>query len=321
MNRNPWNMNKNINANINSLIKNMEECKIDVEEDEVEVIIEKPEKEEKKNIPFVYQSFQSSFQPQPLKTFTQSQNRQSNLYSRFCNNIIQEGICKHPTCTFAHTIEQYSPMKCKFNCQNRRCQYYHAWENIQEYIERNNIFVHENIKMNCIVEDAKNSITRDIQKIKDNPHTSLLKLTCDIYQVAIEISKLNKLGYNNINVLIKENVKTKIVVENLDNYVSFLNRNIHNFTFDKLDVFLTKEKYRLSFVLNTNSFFYIRNLIVNGEEIFLNKAIQGELDGLQFINKIHECVSSKIPKAYNLRKIEIVEESKDIVIDVIIDQF
>jgi len=312
MNRNPWNMN-NINKNINSLIKNMEECKIEVEEEEVEVIIEKPE--EKKFAPFVYKSFE----PQPLNTF--NIQKASNTYSKFCNNIVMENVCKHSTCTFAHTVEQFSPMKCRFNCQNRRCAFYHSWENIEEYIQRNNIFIHENIRMQGVMENAKNSIVRDTQKIKNNPHTAQLKLVCDISQVGIEVSKLNKLGYNNINVQIKEKTKTKIVVDNLDHYISFLNENIHNFTFDKLDMFLSRESYRLSFILNSESIFYIRNLIVNKDEKFVNQTIQGELSGLELINRIHECVSTKIQKSYNLRKIELVEENSNIIIDVVVDEF
>ena len=116
-------------------------------------------------------------------------------------------------------------------------------------------------------------------------------------------------------------MKTKIVVDNLDHYFSFLNENIHNFTFDKLDMFLSRESYRLSFILNSESIFYIRNLIVNKDEKFVNQTIQGELNGLELINRIHECVSTKIQKSYNLRKIELVEENGNIVIDVVVDEF
>jgi hypothetical protein len=311
------NINNDINENIDDILKKIDECKIE-DEEEVEVILEKPETKEektgKKFVPFNYQSFK----PQPLSTINQ---RTSNLYSKFCENIVKEGMCKHSSCTFAHTVEQYSPLKCKFNCQNRKCSFYHSWENIEEYIKRNNIYVHEHIRMQSVIESAKFIMSRDMQKKKENTHTAQINLICPLSQVSNEVTKLNKLGYNNINLKIKENTKTKILVDNLDHYLSFLNENIHNFTLEKLDSFLSKERYRLFFILNAESTFYIRNLVINKEEQFLNKNILGELSGLELINKIHEYVSNKIKNKYNLREIVLVEEKSGIIIDVVVDEF
>ncbi len=319
MNRNSWNkINKNMSEikDISSIIKGLGDCKI--EDEEVEVILEK--KEEKKFVPFVYKKFEAN----TLSSFGEFKNevqKASNLYSRFCNNIIEEGVCKHNNCTFAHTVEQYSPMKCRFNCQNRRCQYYHSWENVEEYIQRNNISVHEHIRMQSVMEKSKINVTNDLQKSQDNPHFAQLNLLCSLSQMTNEVTKLNKLGYSNFNIKIKENTKTKISVDNTQHYISFLNENIHNFTFDKLDSFITKEKYRLSFTFNPNGFFCIRNLIVNKDERLINKIIQERVSGLELINKIHECVSDKIKKSYNLRQIKVIEEKGSIEMDVVVDEF
>ena len=104
--------------------------------------------------------------------------------------------------------------------------------------------------MQSVMEKSKIDVTNNLQKSQDNPHFAQLNLLCSLSQMTNEVTKLNKLGYSNFNIKIKENTKTKISVDNTQHYISFLNENIHNFTFDKLDSFITKEKYRLSFTFS-----------------------------------------------------------------------
>ena len=64
-----------------------------------------------------------------------------NMYTMMCKNILERGECKRGKCTFAHTIDQLRPVKCKYDnkCVNKKCTFIHSKENKDQYFKRLNI--------------------------------------------------------------------------------------------------------------------------------------------------------------------------------------
>ena len=73
---------------------------------------------------------------QPKRTPMPEDVKQSYLNTRMCDFAKN---CKRKMCTFAHTIEEFSPMMCNFDrrCRNRdTCRFKHSDETKEEFIVR-----------------------------------------------------------------------------------------------------------------------------------------------------------------------------------------
>lgn len=55
-----------------------------------------------------------------------------------CKSIMSCGKCPYKNCTFAHTFEQLSPIKCRNDgyCRYRTCFFIHSYESKDEYTMR-----------------------------------------------------------------------------------------------------------------------------------------------------------------------------------------
>lgn len=64
-------------------------------------------------------------------------------YTKMCSHMLEKGICERNKCSFAHTIEQLRPLKCKYDdkCINERCTFIHTREDKDEYCKRMNIVI------------------------------------------------------------------------------------------------------------------------------------------------------------------------------------
>ena len=68
--------------------------------------------------------------------------------TKFCNIFIQEGKCDRKVCNFAHTIEEFNFPSCAFgdNCKVKFCKFKHKKESLDEYKNRIDFKVPQNIK-------------------------------------------------------------------------------------------------------------------------------------------------------------------------------
>ena len=85
-----------------------------------------------------------------------------NMYTMMCKNILERGECKRGKCTFAHTIDQLRPVKCKYDhkCVNKKCTFIHSKETKEQYFKRLNIShlkAKEQVKCFIIKTDLKHA--------------------------------------------------------------------------------------------------------------------------------------------------------------------
>jgi hypothetical protein len=60
--------------------------------------------------------------------------------TRYCRNVLKFGKCNRSECTFAHTMEQYNPVKCDFGkgCKKQGCTFIHPHETKESHCKRVN---------------------------------------------------------------------------------------------------------------------------------------------------------------------------------------
>ncbi len=68
--------------------------------------------------------------------------------TKFCNIFIQEGSCNRKICNFAHNMEEYNFPNCAFreNCKVKNCKFKHPNETLDEFKNRINFKLPNNIK-------------------------------------------------------------------------------------------------------------------------------------------------------------------------------
>lgn len=68
--------------------------------------------------------------------------------TKFCNIFIQEGSCNRKICNFAHNMEEYNFPACAFrdNCKVKNCKFKHPNETLEEFKNRINFKLPNNIK-------------------------------------------------------------------------------------------------------------------------------------------------------------------------------
>lgn len=128
----------------------------------------------------------SSRSPSPFPTrtpspcFSQSTPSNSKLnqfaYSKFCQAFVTDGECTQSGCTYAHSLSQFSPVRCNFGerCRNlhnrmnphRECGFIHPQESKDQFISRTRLVVPENIKMAEVLEQQK-KLSQEQKKKKE----------------------------------------------------------------------------------------------------------------------------------------------------------
>lgn len=341
---NPNNMNKNISFQemTNENISLQEE----EYEDDIKIILEDAPQEMKslppspasstssssstntkkwKKLPFSYES------TSPVKSFhmqhqqqsqPQQSQRQSNLYSRFCQNMAKDGICTYSACTFAHTIEQYSPLKCKADrrCGNMRCNFWHSFESIHQYIHRCGIQVPERIQFESVMEKSKNYGREQALAYKEKPTTSQIKLETCLMRMPNDVAHLHHLGYKNINLILNDTTTvSKFTVEMITDYVDYLNTKVHN-----LSTLSNEDRFKLHFSLPDISKYIKEIRIVNGPVHQVNADILGDVNGWTLVNKVGELCSKCVGEStFKIRAIQIDDYQPGVSVEmsVVVDLF
>ena len=69
----------------------------------------------------------------------------SKIRTAFCRRMFTHGICKLEGCTFAHSIDELVPIRCKWDrrCSNPECTFFHPSlkETKEEYMKRNGMII------------------------------------------------------------------------------------------------------------------------------------------------------------------------------------
>lgn len=253
-----------------------------------------------------------------------SETRPNNLYSKFCTNLVTNGECTYQGCTFAHTIKQYSPIKCKFNCGNRRCTFWHFWESNEEYIHRMGVQVPERILMEGMMQDAKNYKQEEILRSKLHPLETQLILECSVDKVGKEIGELHQMGYKNILLNIHEQSDVKVRVGIITDYIDFLNRVIPVCKMETMDKITNEDRKKLGFYLPQIPRYINHIKVVNGETTKIPGDILGDVNGWDTISQLQDLVQKYYPgKTYSFRCLEIekYEVGGMIELAIIIDLF
>jgi hypothetical protein len=114
--------------------------------------------------------------PSPIQTSSLPSTSKSNqfAYSKFCQAFVTDGECTQSGCTYAHSLSQFSPVRCNFGerCRNlhnrmnphRECGFIHPQESKEQFMHRVKMVVPENIKMAEVLEQQKKLSTEQKKK-------------------------------------------------------------------------------------------------------------------------------------------------------------
>jgi hypothetical protein len=250
---------------------------------------------------------------------TNDQKRLESKFSRFCQDRKE---CENSECTFAHSIDQLTPLKCKFEneCRNidtkfRKCYYFHPKETKESYIQRLDLlkpkFI-DSIKSTDFIKKDKSKYTKnkDTKQLgtKSLPFKSQKQTEYNIRQsfkqtfpelqvktsknnIQDVLNKLLKMGFRNFNLEIIESQDTEIINLIFSSYINFMNEILNKYGFTNLYKMDQEDKEKLNFTFVENG---ITIRAINKDKTIknINTKINNKLSGLDFLNKLQSILET-----------------------------
>lgn len=253
-------------------------------------------------------------------------------YTKFCNDMANKGTCANSHCTYAHSMSQYKPPVCSWGirCNNIRnpfktCQFLHPGEDVNQYIARIKLVVPQNILTNQHNERVGILMNkeRDLNKKRDQkleevkemvklekvdylPSYPEIVLKTNLGHLQTEMTKLTKLGYKNINVVLDGN-DTRIFNTIPWVYFNFLNDLFAKFNYDNICKFDNDDRYKLTFNCSEGGFVF-RNIILKSKDdqvVKIDKHLSGYTSGWDLIDNINKEVDN-LGATYRVSSLRIV---------------
>ena len=263
----------------------------------------------------------------------QNDNNSKYAYTKFCNNLIEKGICQVSHCTFAHSLKQYRPPVCIngnrcYNIHNphRICKFAHPGEDVNTYMQRTKMTIHPNILSFTHNEDVVVKIEKEkkmikkveeklvevkeqvkLEKLDHFPLYPEVVLKTNINSLTKEMSKLTNLGYKNINVVLDGN-ETRIFNTIPWVYFKWMNDVFQKMTFENSYRFDNNDRDRLNFYVSDGGFI-LDNITVFGkdEKIKVGHHFSGLTSGWDLIDFFHKKID-EMGYNYMLKEIKLVED-------------
>jgi hypothetical protein len=255
-------------------------------------------------------------------------------YTKFCNDMSITGTCGNKYCTYAHSMTQYKPPVCSWGnkCNNicnpyKTCQFLHPGEDVNQYIARIKLVVPQNILTNQYNErigvlmnkerelnkkkDEKLQEEKEMVKLKKVeylPSYPEIVLKTNINNLQTDMTKLSKMGYKNINVVIDEK-ETRIFNTIPWVYFNDLNDLFAKFNYENICKFNNDDRYKLSFFCSEGGFVF-RNIILtskNNQTVKINSHLSGYTTGWDLIDHINKEVDN-LGNGYRVVALRIVED-------------